>query len=204
MKTRRLGIVAALITLPFMGLPVYGAAVKPCEEASVAVYTAPGFQCTVGDKKFTNIDVHDAVPVGNDSVTFGNITPFNMGNEHGLQLSLSATAGPSSMGENQGGRVIVWNFNVFSETPIIDAFLQLKGKTSGTGRISITEQLSNGDFSLTVFGPTSTAFPPPPQGETQDFEGETTKTFEPQGQLHVEKSSFLFSGEGGSAPRSLS
>jgi hypothetical protein len=46
MKTRRLGIAAALITMPFTGLPAWSAA---CVTAPVSTYTAAGFSCTVSD-----------------------------------------------------------------------------------------------------------------------------------------------------------
>src|SRR5262245_3684636 len=191
MSRRASGIAAALITMPFMGLPAWGDA---CVMAPVATYTAPNFQCSVGDKTFTNIDVFvsGTGTFGNQSVTFNNISPFNSGNEFGLQLSLSATAGPSSNNENTGGAVVIWRFNVFSEIPIIDVFLQLDGNTGGTGStgsIDLTEQLSNGPFALTVFGP--------------DGPGTKTQMFDPQDALHVEKSSAVGSGANGFARETL-
>jgi len=74
MKSRcTLGVAAALMTTPPVGLPAWGA---PCVSAPVAVYTAAGFSCNVDGVTFSNIVVNATVSNGG-SVTLGNFTPVN-------------------------------------------------------------------------------------------------------------------------------
>jgi hypothetical protein len=178
MSRRALGIAAALITMPFMGLPAWGAA---CVTAPVSTYTAPGFSCSVGDKTFSNIEV-TATATGNASVTLNNITPFISGNEFGLQLNFLELAGPSPP---PGASDIAWSYNVVSTVPMIDAFLQLAGNTGGTGIIAVDEELSNG-VRLSLSGP-----------------GTTTATFAPISSLHVIKDKVDISGAEGFATSSI-
>ena len=178
MSRRALGIAAAVITMPFMGLPAWGA---PCVTAAVSTYTAPSFSCSVGDITFSNIVV-TATSVGNASVTLNNITPFVIGNEFGLQLNFLEIAGPSPPA---GASDIAWSYNIVSEVPIIDAFLQLAGNTFGTGLIAVDEELSNG-VRLSLNGP-----------------GTTTATFAPISALHVIKDKVDISGLNGLATTSI-
>jgi hypothetical protein len=179
MSRRALGIAAALITMPFMGLPVWGA---PCETASVDVYTAAGFSCSVGDKTFS--DMHVAgIPTGNATLppdVF--VTPFISGNEFGLQLLFSAVAGPSPP---SGSTTLTWTYNVDSVVPMIDALLQLVGNTTGTGMIVVNEQLDNG------------------VGLTLNAAGTTTATFAPINHLHVSKANTDISGAMGFATSAI-
>jgi hypothetical protein len=125
MKTRRLGIAAALITMPFMGLPAWA---DPCVTAPVSTYTATGFSCSVGDKTFTDIFVGpEFPPFGNASLNFNVISPFISGNEFGLQLSVFANAPQESEVRFQ------WSYFVSSGTPINHAFLQVQGNVGVDG-----------------------------------------------------------------------
>jgi hypothetical protein len=133
MKTRRLGIAAALITMPFMGLPAWA---DPCVTAPVSTYTATGFSCSVGDKTFTDIFVETITVFGNASLNFNVISPFISGNEFGLQLSVFANAGP---GDSEV--FFFWGYFVSSGTPINHAFLQLQGNVGGDGDNRLSEQL---------------------------------------------------------------
>jgi hypothetical protein len=178
LKRSSLAVAAALITAPFMGLPAWGA---PCVTAPVSVYTAPGFSCSVADKTFSNMVV-TGTAVGNASVTLNNITPFISGNEFGLQLNFLEIAGPSPP---PGASDIAWSYNVVSDVPMIDAFLQLAGNTFGTGLIAVNEELSNG-VSLSLSGP-----------------GTTTATFPPISSLHVIKDKVDISGANGFATSSI-
>src|SRR5262249_14049011 len=98
-KTRRLGIAAALITTPFMGLPAWGAA---CEPAPVSTYTAPGFSCDVfGVVQFSNVSFSatvsnggtiDLLPQAAISGFFQIIPEFPADTVFGLVLSYDAKA----------------------------------------------------------------------------------------------------------------
>jgi hypothetical protein len=178
MGRRALGIAAALITMPFMGLPAWGAA---CETAPVFTYTAAGFSCSVGDKTFSDIVV-TSTATGNASVTLNNISPFMSGNVFGLQLNFLELAGPSPPA---GSSDIGWSYNVVSEMPMIGAFLQLAGNTSGTGQIAVNEQLSN-NVSLSLNAP-----------------GTTIATFAPTNSLHAIKDKVDISGAMGFATTSI-
>jgi hypothetical protein len=178
MSKRALGIAAALITMPFIGSPAWSA---PCVTAPVSVYTAAGFSCTVADKTFSNISV-TATAVGNASVTLTSLAPFNVGLEHGLQLAFLEVAGPSPPAGNTD---IAWSYDVSSEIPMIDAFLQLVGNVGGTGIAAVNEQLSNG-VSLSLNAP-----------------GQTTAFFAPTSFLHVIKDKVDISGIAGFATTSV-
>jgi hypothetical protein len=178
MKTRRLGIAAALITMLLMGSPAWSA---PCENAPFDTYTAAGFSCSVGDKTFSNIVIH-GIPTDNATTQPGFVAPFISGNEFGLQLMFSNVAGPSPPA---GSATITWSYNVDSAVPIIDAFLQLTGNTSGTGMIFVNEQLSNG------------------VGLSLNREGTITAPLPPISSLHVNNANTDISGANGTATSAI-
>jgi hypothetical protein len=171
-------IAGALVSLPFIGSQAWSA---PCVTAPVATYTAAGFSCNVDDKTFSNIVVV-ATATGNASVTLNDITPFISGNLFGLQLDFLEIAGPSPPA---GASDIAWSYNVVSGTPMIGAFLQLAGNTTGTGLLAVNEQLSNG-ASLSLTGA-----------------GTSTTTFAPISSLHVIKDKVDVSGANGFATSSI-
>ena len=169
------GVAAAVIAAPFMGLPAWG---LPCVTAPVSTYTAPGFSCSVGDKTFSDIVIAPTA-TGNASVTLTSINPIHFDNEFGLELNYLAIA--ATMGASD----VAWSYDVTSTAPMIDAFLQLTGSTTGTGQIAVTETLSNGGvLSLTNAGTVTT-------------------TFMPTTSLHVSKDQVNFSGANGFAEASI-
>src|SRR5262249_768435 len=142
MSRRALGVAAALITMPFTGLPAWGAA---CVTAPVSTYTASGFSCSVGDKTFNDFMVFFFLSIGNASVTFNTISPFISDNQIGLQLSLDAHAGPGS-GINSID--LFWSYTVSSQSSITDALLQLNGNTTGNGAQLADAELDGEDFNF--------------------------------------------------------
>jgi hypothetical protein len=160
MKTRRLGIVAALITMPFMGLPARAA---PCVTAPVRTYLATHFSCSVGSKTFTTFFVSGFSALEFNSISISPVSralpvgePHIGGNEFGefgLQLSVVAE-------KNSGVGFVEWGYHVSSGTPINHAFLQLQGNVGLGNRMF--EQL--GDFGR---GPALVL----------EFPGQTTLTF---------------------------
>jgi hypothetical protein len=170
MKTRRLGIATALITMPFMGLPAWADA---CVTAPVSTYTAPGFSCSVGDMTFSGFLFFRSTLLGNVSVDLNVISPFINGNELGLQLSLFQSAeGSGSLAD------VVWEYDVSSKTPIIDASVQLLGNTGGAGAIELEKD----------------AFPPSGSGIVIELDGPGTATGtfpQPVDELLVDEGSFV-------------
>jgi len=171
MKSRcALGVAAALMTTPLVGLPAWGA---PCVSAPVAVYTAAGFSCNVDGVTFSNIAVNTTVSNGG-SVTLGNFTPVNpLPNEFGLLLNYTALAPAANSTAD-----VSWSYNV-TGTFINDAFLALAGNTTGSGQAQVSEVLSNG-ITLSLNAP-----------------GSTTATFAPVSSLFVMKDQIDFVGPGG-------
>jgi hypothetical protein len=79
------GVAAALIVTPLMGLPAWADAA--CPTAALSVYTAAGFSCQVGEVIFSGI----SLVVTNGSIGSNpTITPLIAGNENSLELSYSA------------------------------------------------------------------------------------------------------------------
>jgi len=157
-KVRSLvGVAAALIATPLLGLPAWGAA---CVTGSVASYEALGSTgCTVDGKLFFNIDV-EVTTGGGGTVDLGNFIPFTSadGLEHGLSLTYNAIAPVA------GARAdVAWTYNVVAIDGqlINDAFLALSGQTTGAGVVQVNETLSNGVvLSLTGAGSTTAFFTP--------------------------------------------
>jgi hypothetical protein len=162
--------------MPFMGLPAWGAA---CVTGPVSMYTAAGFECSVGDKTFRNIVVEETFFFPNARLEFNDISPFISGNQFGLQWNLDQSV------DSGGISGVRWSYDVSSKVPIIGAFVLLDGNTGGTGTISMSENLSNGSF-LFLAGP-----------------GTDAAGFEPIDELHVIKENFLESGAIGFATTSL-
>ena len=174
LKCRSLvGVAAALVATPLMGLPAWGA--PACVTDTVAAYEALGaVGCSVGPMTFSSINVSDPI-ITNGSLIFGNFEPFtdSTGTEFGLTLHFLATAQP-------GGSVdFLWQYNVAGDPFIGDAYLQLAGSPGIGGLIGVTETLSNG-VKLEVRDP------PGPQV--------ATATFAPVGSLSVLKDQFTYGG----------
>jgi hypothetical protein len=166
------GVAAAVIATPFIGLPAWGAA---CVNAPVGTYTAPGFSCNVDGLLFSNLVVN--VTTGNGgSVTLGNFSPFSFDNEFGLVLNYTALAPVANATAD-----ITWDYNVSAIPPLLisDAFLSLAGNTTGSGAAQVSESLSNGVI-LSLIAP-----------------GSTTATFTPIGSLFVLKDQVDFVGPAG-------
>jgi hypothetical protein len=178
------GVVAALITTPLLGLPARGADCPVMGDLSV--YTAAGFSCSVGPMTFSNIVVAPTIVDGSGVLSFLHITPYSQNGEFGLQLNFFASTGPSAGGANQGHVDFIWSFDVTGVPAIGDAFLGFVAFQSGTGVVAVSELLSNG-VTLEVAGTGS------------DFE-----TFSPITSLHVTKDTFSLSGlDGFSSASSL-
>jgi hypothetical protein len=138
LKVRSLvGVAAALIATPLMGLPAWASA---CVPGTVGDYTTAGFSCSVGPVTFSNIAV-TVTTVGTGSVAFPSPSPpnfaftiFNNGTDFGLNLNYSASA------PNPGDRAdISWTYNVTSTSPLSDALAALSGTATGTGTIALSE-----------------------------------------------------------------
>jgi hypothetical protein len=146
LKVRSLvGVAAALIATPLLGLPAWGAA---CVTGSVASYEALGATgCDVGPVTFFNINVEvvvGGIPLG--TVTLGNFIPVSFigpdgSPEFGLALHYDASALPPS-----GTADVSWIYNVKGVGGVLltDAFLSLAGNVTPPGTAKVSEILSNG------------------------------------------------------------
>jgi hypothetical protein len=149
-----LGVAAALIVTPLMGLPAWAA---PCVTGSVASYIAlGGTGCSVDGFTFSNIQVNVTTSNGG-SVTLGNFTPVNpLPGEFGLLLNYTAVAPAANATAD-----VTWSYNVVGVPFIGDAFLALAGNTTGSGQAQVSEVLSNGvTLSLNAPGATTAVFTP--------------------------------------------
>ena len=171
-RSTLVGVAAALIATPLMGLPAWGDA---CVIAPVATYTTAGFSCNVDGLLFSNINVSTTVS-GGGSVTLGNFIPFTLGNEFGLTLNYAAVAPVAGATAD-----ILWSYTVSGIDGLLinDAFLALAGNTTGAGFAQVSEILSNGT-NLFLNSP-----------------GSTTATFAPIGALAVLKDQIDFVGPAG-------
>ena len=180
MRHRSFLLAAALIASPMAAVSAQAAA---CAPGSVATYTAPGFTCTIDGLLFSNIVV-GTTTTGGGILSLGNFTPFSAGNENGLSLNFTSIA-DSGLGVSSTD--IAWTYNVTALPgfSIVDAFLALAGQTSGTGRIGVSEVLSNG-VTLVL-----------------DKAGTTLANFAAIASLGVLKDQFTFSGTSGFATTSI-
>jgi hypothetical protein len=121
---------------------------------------------------------------GTGLLSLGTIQPFSVGGEFGLQLNFQAFV-DSTGGQGTGTADFTWNYDVSGSPTLVDALVELVGQTTGTGRIGVTELLSNGVI-LSLNGA-----------------GITTANFSPIGSLHVIKDDFTFSGANGFATQSV-
>jgi hypothetical protein len=180
MSMRRVLVGSAMGALTLLGAPL-AAQSAPCVTAPISVYTAAGFSCQVGSETFSNISIIGTA-TGNASVTLTSVSPFISGNEFGLQLNFLEVAGPSPPA---GASDIVWSYDVTSTVPLIDALLEVVGNTTGTGVLTVNEQLSNG-VSLSL-----------------NDAGQATATFAPVTSLHVLKDKVDVSGVAGFSASSI-
>jgi hypothetical protein len=173
--------ICTLITGPLLGLSLGGssALAAACTIAPVSTYTATGFSCSVGPVTFSNIAVTDR-STGTGSTALGDFTPFSLDNEHGLNLTYSATTGLGA-----GTTDVAWTYKVSAAPDLVDAFASLTGTTTGAGSIGLGETLSNGK-TLTLAG-----------------SGATMATFTPIAMLAVSKDQSNFAATGSSASTSI-
>jgi hypothetical protein len=166
LKVRSLvGVAAALIATPLMGLPAWGAA---CVPGTVASYEALGNTgCTVGPLTFFNIDITTA-GFGGGVINTISLSPFTEFGEFGLQLIYSAIAQTNSNFPLGASTDLAWTMGVAGPPAIIDAFASITGTVTGTGSVSLGEQIFNGltgqqigAISLTAPNTSQTIFFPP-------------------------------------------
>jgi hypothetical protein len=191
LKVRSLvGVAAALVAMPLMGLPAWGAV---CPTASFTFYnTSFGFgggSCTVDGLTFSDIVISPSVT---GTATIGDITVspfstvFNGVTEFGLELLFHAEATTNPGPPISSSSVdIGWTYTVTGSPAITDVFMALSGQTTGTGQIGVNEVLTNG-VTLTLSGA-----------------GVTGQTFPPIGTLGVIKDEFASSGLNGFATDSV-
>jgi hypothetical protein len=150
-----------------------------CVSGTVANYEALGATgCSVDGVTFSNMHVSTL-----GAVTTGDFSPFAKtvggSTEFGLQLNYSSVASGSNVSSD-----VDWTYNVAGNL-LTDAYAQVVGSTTGTGRVHLAESLSNGS-SLTVTTPNSF----------------TTATFAPTASLTVIMDQLNFSGSDGFAETS--
>jgi hypothetical protein len=146
------GVAAALIATPLMGLPAWGAA---CTAGSVNLYTGfngtvqtGNFSCDVGPLTFSNMFLQSHNVTFNDPA----IVPFIVDGEFGLQLSYSATATLTKDAD------FSWTFDV-TGPGIVDAFARLTGSVQNGGVASLVETVA--DASNTALGQIHLSLPSP-------------------------------------------
>jgi hypothetical protein len=183
LKVRSLvGVAAGLIAIPLMGLPAWGAA---CVPGTVASYEAlGGTGCTVGPLTFFGIDIETGA-TGSGVINTLSLSPFTEFGEFGLRLTYTAIA---QSGVLPASTELSWVMGVAGPPAIIDAFASITGTVSGTGSVSLGEQIFNGltgqqigAISLTAPNTSQTIF------------------FPPTDQIFVQKDQANFSGIEGSA-----
>jgi hypothetical protein len=195
MSRRALGIAAALITMPFMGLPAWA---DTCVMAPVGTYTAPGFSCSEGGLTFSDFVVNaTALPIEAriNFRTFANptdISPFfnEDANALGVQLDTNQlVSAVSALQDSPASSDIRWSYNVSSSGLPLNAIFVQAGSSdlssdrlpSGTASILLSVDLGNvGQLSLPGLGTATVAFAP-------------------KEALHVVNDSLLLSGEDGFA-----
>jgi hypothetical protein len=123
LKVRSLvGVAAALIATPLMGLPAWGAACSSFVGMGgfipVATATASSFSCEVGQLTFSNMDVANSP----GSIVFGFI-PYEKNGEFGLTLNYAAVAMGGSFSD------VAWLFDVTAAPGVLihDVFAELNG-----------------------------------------------------------------------------
>jgi hypothetical protein len=182
MRHRSFLLAAALIASPMAAVSAQAAA---CAPGSVGTYTTPGFTCTIDGLLFSNIQV-GTTATGGGILSLGNFVPFTSadGTENGLSLFFTAI---SDSGLGVSSTDIAWTYNVTALPGFLinDALLALAGQTTGTGRIGVSEVLSNG-VTLTL-----------------DKAGSIVATFPVIAALTVLKDQFTFSGTAGFATSSI-
>src|SRR6202453_869072 len=178
---------AALAAGPLLGMsPLLGssALAAACATASVSVYEAAGFSCSVGPVTFSDIT---AVPTtsGSGTVTLSDFSPFTTMvdgvTEFGLDLFFSSDTGTTAGSTADVGLT----FNVSGAPSLTDAFATFAGTTTGTGTDDLSEALSNG-VSLTLHA-----------------SGSTSAMFSAIQSLSVVKDQSDFAGSAGSADSSI-
>src|ERR1700677_3387369 len=178
----------ALAAGPLLGMsPLLGASsalAAACATASVSVYEAAGFSCSVGPVTFSDITVVPTIS-GSGTVTLSDFSPFTTMvdgvTEPGLDLFFSADTGatPGSTAD------VGLTFNVSGMPNLVDAFATFAGTTTGTGHDDLSEALSNG-VSLTLHA-----------------SGSTSAMFSAIQSLSVVKDQSDFAGSAGSADSSI-
>jgi len=131
-KVRSLvGVAAALIATPLMGLPALGAACVPGTVASYELLGSTG--CSVGNLTFFNIDIE-----GTAGVSFASLNPFNQFGEFGLELRYSANVSGANLSTD-----VTWLMNVTAAPGVLisDAFASINGTVTGTGSVSLGESI---------------------------------------------------------------
>jgi PEP-CTERM motif len=179
---------AALAAGPLLGMsPLLGAPLAlagVCVTASVSVYEAAGFSCSVGPVTFSNIAVLPTVS-GSGVVTLTDFSPFSVvvdgTPEYGLHLFYSSDTGTTPGSQADVG----WTYDVSGVPSLTDAFATFAGTTTGTGTDDLSEVLSNG-VSLTLHAP-----------------GATSAMFSAIQSLSVIKDQSDFAGSAGSADSSI-
>jgi hypothetical protein len=179
---------AALAAGPLLGMsPLLGASsalAGVCVTASVSVYEAAGFSCSVGPVTFSNIAVLPTVS-GSGVVTLNDFSPFSVvvdgTPEYGLHLFYASDTGTTPGSQADVG----WTYDVSGVPKLTDAYEVYAGTMTGTGATDLSEVLSNG-VSLSLTAP-----------------GATSAMFSPIGSLNVIKDQNDFAGSAGSADSSI-
>jgi hypothetical protein len=167
---------------PLLGAPPALAGV--CVTASVSVYEAAGFSCSVGPVTFSNIAVLPTVS-GSGVVTLNDFSPFSVvvdgTPEYGLHLFYASDTGTTPGSQADVG----WTYDVSGVPKLTDAYEVYAGTMTGTGASDLSEVLSNG-VSLSLTAP-----------------GATSAMFSPIGSLNVIKDQNDFAGSAGAADSSI-
>jgi hypothetical protein len=179
---------AARAAAPLLGMsPFVGASsalAAACATASVSVYEAAGFSCSVGPVTFSNIAVLTTAS-GSGVVTLSDFNPFTVVvdgvPEYGLHLFYASNTGTTPGSQADVG----WTYDVSGVPKLTDAYAVYAGTMTGTGTTDLSEVLSNG-ISLNLTGP-----------------GATSAIFSPIGSLNVIKDQNDFAGSAGSADSSI-
>jgi hypothetical protein len=179
---------AALAAGPLLSMsPLLGgssALAAACATASVGVYEAAGFSCSVGPMTFSDITVFPTAS-GSGVVALSDFSSFTTVvdgvTEFGLHLFYSSDTGTTPGSQADVG----WSYHVSGVPSLTDAFATFAGTTTGTDTGDLSEVLSNG-VSLSLSAP-----------------GSTSAIFSAIGSLSVIKDQSDFAGSAGFADSSI-
>lgn len=187
---------AALLLLASVG--AFATTIGPCPTETTTSggfqnYLTPGFECTIGDKTFSNFTYTGSGSLGLTASEIA-VTPTSSGGEFGFNF----TASWQTFSGFDSDSLIGYDVTAGSGFLITDASLTIAGfAATGIAQVSVADNFDNGSNLFVFFNPICATDTPPDCVTTDSttFTGVTT--------LGVTKDIALSSGTGGSGALSF-